>query len=134
MAELEHKMGEQTFWDNPDAAQKTAQAVTQLKDEVGIFRSLESRVEDLEVLWEMAMEEEDASLQEEMEASLVKARADVEHLELGMLLSGEYDANNAILTLHAGAGGTEAQDWTSMLLRMFSRFAEREGYSVEMLD
>lgn len=127
-------MGEQTFWDNPDAAQKTAQAVTQLKDEVGIFRSLESRVEDLEVLWEMAMEEEDASLQEEMEASLVKARADVEHLELGMLLSGEYDANNAILTLHAGAGGTEAQDWTSMLLRMFSRFAEREGYSVEMLD
>ena len=63
-----------------------------------------------------------------------KAKADVEHLEMGMLLCEEYDANNAILTLHAGAGGTEAQDWTSMLLRMFTRFAEREGYKVEMLD
>ena len=70
----------------------------------------------------------------EMEETLVSIRTDVEHLELGMLLNGEYDANNAILTLHAGAGGTEAQDWTSMLLRMFSRFAEREGYEVEMLD
>lgn len=127
-------MGEQTFWDNPDEAQKTAQSVTQLKDEVNIFRSLEQQVEDLEVLWEMAMEDEGDSLKEEIEESLEKAKASVEHLELGMLLSGEYDANNAILTLHAGAGGTEAQDWTSMLLRMFGRFAEREGYSVEMLD
>jgi len=65
---------------------------------------------------------------------LTSVRADIEHLELGMLLSGEYDANNAILTLHAGAGGTEAQDWTSMLLRMFGRFAERSGYSVDVLD
>ncbi len=65
---------------------------------------------------------------------MTSVRADIEHLELGMLLSGEYDANNAILTLHAGAGGTEAQDWTSMLLRMFGRFAERSGYSVDVLD
>ena len=80
------------------------------------------------------MEENDDSIQDEMEESLAKAKADVEHLEMGMLLCEEYDANNAILTLHAGAGGTEAQDWTSMLLRMFTRFAEREGYQVEMLD
>ena len=80
------------------------------------------------------MEEEDADIVGEIEQSLTSVRADIEHLELGMLLSGEYDANNAILTLHAGAGGTEAQDWTSMLLRMFGRFAERSGYSVDVLD
>jgi len=127
-------MGEPNFWDNPEEAQKVAQVVTQLKDEVGIFRSLERRSEDLEVMLELAMEEEDADLVGEIEQSLTSVRADIEHLELGMLLSGEYDANNAILTLHAGAGGTEAQDWTSMLLRMFGRFAERSGYSVDVLD
>lgn len=127
-------MGEPSFWDNPDEAQKVAQVVTQLKDEVGIFRSLERRTEDLEVMWELAMEEEDADIVGEIEQSLTSVRADIEHLELGMLLSGEYDANNAILTLHAGAGGTEAQDWTSMLLRMFGRFAERSGFSVDVLD
>ena len=127
-------MGEPNFWDNPDEAQKVAQIVTQLKDEVGIFRSLERRSEDLEVMLELAMEEEDADIVGEIEQSLTSVRADIEHLELGMLLSGEYDANNAILTLHAGAGGTEAQDWTSMLLRMFGRFAERSGYSVDVLD
>lgn len=127
-------MGEPSFWDNPDEAQKVAQVVTQLKDEVGIFRSLERRVEDLEVMWELAMEEEDADIVGEIEQSLASVRTDLEHLELGMLLSGEYDANNAILTLHAGAGGTEAQDWTSMLLRMFGRFAERSGFSVDVLD
>ena len=127
-------MGEPNFWDNPEEAQKVAQIVTQLKDEVGIFRSSERRSEDLEVMLELAMEEEDADIVGEIEQSLTSVRADIEHLELGMLLSGEYDANNAILTLHAGAGGTEAQDWTSMLLRMFGRFAERSGYSVDVLD
>lgn len=127
-------MGEPSFWDNPEEAQKVAQIVTQLRDEIGTYRSLENRVEDLEVMWELAMEEEDAGLVGEIEQSLASIRVDVEHLELGMLLSGEYDANNAILTLHAGAGGTEAQDWTSMLLRMFGRFAERSGYSVDVLD
>lgn len=127
-------MGEPNFWDNPDEAQKVAQVVTQLKDEVGIFRSLERRAEDLEVMLELAMEEEDADIVGEIEQSLTSVRADIEHLELGMLLSGEYDTNNAILTLHAGAGGTEAQDWTSMLLRMFGRFAERSGFNVDVLD
>ena len=127
-------MGEPNFWDNPDEAQKVAHVVTQLKDEVGIFRSLERRAEDLEVMLELAMEEEDADIVGEIEQSLTSVRADIEHLELGMLLSGEYDTNNAILTLHAGAGGTEAQDWTSMLLRMFGRFAERSGFNVDVLD
>ena len=115
------------FWDNPDAAQKTAQAVTQLKEEVGIVHNLEQRLDDLEVMVELALEEPESGMEEELEAGLEAAKAEIEHLELGMLLNGEYDANNAILTLHAGAGGTEAQDWTSMLLRMFTRYAERQA-------
>lgn len=96
-------MGAPGFWDEPETAQKTAQAVTQLKEEVETFRSLETRVEDMEVLCELALEEDDESLLPEMEETLASIRTDVEHLELGMLLNGEYDANNAILTLHAGA-------------------------------
>lgn len=127
-------MGDPTFWDDPDAAQKTAQDVNALKEEVDGFHKLSGNLDDLEALWEMASEEGDDSLLPEMDDLLATVKADLEHLELGMLLSGEYDANNAILTLHAGAGGTEAQDWTSMLLRMFTRFAEKNGFSIEMLD
>lgn len=105
-----------------------------LKSEVEEYDTLATDLDDLEVLQEMAAEAQDASLIPELDELLDKVREGVQHLELGMLLSEEYDANNAILTLHAGAGGTEAQDWTSMLLRMFTRFAERNGYQVEMLD
>ena len=116
-------MGAPDFWDNPDAAQKTAQAVTQLKEEVGIVHNLEQRLDDLEVMVELALEEPESGMEEELEAGLEAAKAEIEHLELGMLLNGEYDANNAILTLHA-----------SMLLRMFTRYAERQGFAIEMLD
>ena len=94
-------MGAPDFWDNPDAAQKTAQAVTQLKEEVGIVHNLEQRLDDLEVMVELALEEPESGMEEELEAGLEAAKAEIEHLELGMLLNGEYDANNAILTLHA---------------------------------
>lgn len=127
-------MGDPTFWDDPDKAQKIAQDVNNLKAEVDGFHKLVGGVDDLEALLEMAMEENDESLIPEMEELLAKNKKELEHLELGMLLSGEYDSNNAILTLHAGAGGTEAQDWTSMLLRMFVRFAEKNGFAVETLD
>lgn len=127
-------MGDPTFWDDPENAQKTAQDVNSLKEEVDGFHKLSAGVDDLEALQEMASEENDESLLPEMDELLAKCRSELEHLELGMLLSGEYDANNAILTLHAGAGGTEAQDWTSMLLRMFTRFAEQNGFALEMLD
>ena len=127
-------MGDPTFWDDPEKAQKTAQDVNSLKEEVDGFHKLSAGVDDLEALQEMAAEENDESLLPEMDELLAKCRSELEHLELGMLLSGEYDANNAILTLHAGAGGTEAQDWTSMLLRMFTRFAEQNGFALEMLD
>lgn len=127
-------MGDPTFWDDPEKAQKNAQDVNSLKEEVDGFHKLSAGVDDLEALQEMAAEENDESLLPEMDELLAKCRSELEHLELGMLLSGEYDANNAILTLHAGAGGTEAQDWTSMLLRMFTRFAEQNGFALEMLD
>ena len=127
-------MGEASFWDNPELAQKVSKEVNDLKAEVEGYKALVGKVEDLDTMRELAQEENDESLIPEMEKELNLSREELEHLELGMLLSGEYDANNAILTLHAGAGGTEAQDWTSMLLRMFTRFAERSGYQVEMLD
>lgn len=127
-------MGDPTFWDDPEKAQKTAQDVNALKEEVDGFHKLSANIDDLEALWEMATEENDESLLPEMDELLQRSKEDLEHLELGMLLSGEFDANNAILTLHAGAGGTEAQDWTSMLLRMFVRFAEKNNFSVETLD
>lgn len=127
-------MGDPTFWDDPEKAQKTAQDVNALKEEVDGFHKLSANIDDLEALWEMATEENNESLLPEMDELLQRSKEELEHLELGMLLSGEFDANNAILTLHAGAGGTEAQDWTSMLLRMFVRFAEKNNFSVETLD
>ncbi len=127
-------MGSPDFWDDPAKASATSKEVDALKSEVEEYDTLATDLDDLEVLQEMAAEAQDASLIPELDELLDKVREGVQHLELGMLLSEEYDANNAILTLHAGAGGTEAQDWTSMLLRMFTRFAERNGYQVEMLD
>lgn len=127
-------MGDPTFWDDPEKAQKTAQDVNALKEEVDGFHKLGTDIDDLEALWEIASEENDESLVPEMDQLLEQIRNTLEHLELGMLLSGEYDGNNAMLTLHAGAGGTEAQDWTSMLLRMFTRFAEQNGFTIEMMD
>ena len=127
-------MSDPTFWDDPEKANKIAKDVDSLKIEVEGFHKLTVSVDDLEALQEMAAEEDDESLIPEMDELLSSCREELEHLELGLLLSGEYDANNAILTLHAGAGGTEAQDWTSMLLRMFTRFAEKNGFELELLD
>ena len=132
--DLDYQMAAPGFWDDPDKAQKVAQEANNLKSEVDTFTSLETKVDDLDTLWEMAMEEKDDTLVSEMESELEGAKHTLSELELGMLLSDEYDANNAIMNLHAGAGGTEAQDWTGMLLRMFTRYAEGMGFEVELLD
>ncbi len=132
--DLDYQMAAPGFWDDPDKAQKVAQEANNLKSEVDTFTSLETKVDDLDTLWEMAMEEKDDTLVSEMESELGGAKHTLSELELGMLLSDEYDANNAIMNLHAGAGGTEAQDWTGMLLRMFTRYAEGKGFEVELLD
>ena len=134
IAELEYKMGEPTFWDDAEEAQKINQELNDVKISVDKFKSLKAKFEDAQTLWEMAMEDDDESLEEEIKDALDKVADGLENLQLEVLLSGPYDANNAILTLHAGAGGTEAQDWTQMLLRMYGRWAERHGFTVETAD
>lgn len=131
---LEDQMGGPGFWDNPEAAQKVAQELNALKDTVTQYTSLKERHSDMAVLWELGMEEGDESVYAEVTGALDSITQDLEHLQLTLLLSGEYDRNNAILTLHAGAGGTEAQDWAQMLLRMYVRWAEKAGYKVETMD
>ena len=134
IAELEYKMGEPTFWDDAEAAQKINQELADLKSGVDKYKALRSKHEDAETLLEMGLEEDDPSMEEDVKAELDEVAEGLEALQLEVLLSGPYDANNAILTLHAGAGGTEAQDWTQMLLRMYGRWAERHGFTVETAD
>ena len=134
IAELEYKMGEPTFWDDAEEAQKINQELNDVKISVDKYKNLKTKFEDAQTLWEMAVEDEDTSLEDEIKEDLDKVADGLENLQLEVLLSGPYDANNAILTLHAGAGGTEAQDWTQMLLRMYGRWAERHGFTVETAD
>lgn len=134
IAELEYKMGEPSFWDDAAAAQKLNQELAALKGGVDTYRDLMAKYEDAETLYEMGIEENDASMEVDIRAELTLISEGLETLQLEVLLSGEYDANDAILTLHAGAGGTEAQDWTQMLLRMYGRWAERHGFTVDTAD
>ena len=134
IAELEYKMGEPSFWDDTAAAQKLNQELAALKGGVDTYKGLMAKYEDAETLYEMGIEEGDASMEDDIRAELDLIAEGLETLQLEVLLSGDYDANNAILTLHAGAGGTEAQDWTQMLLRMYGRWAERHGFTVETAD
>ncbi len=122
------------FWDDPAVAQKVAQQVTALKESLETYRDLNRRFSDAHTLWELGMDEQDDSVYQEVESAINDINRDIEHLEMSLMLSGEYDGNNAILTLHAGAGGTEAQDWAQMLLRMFVRWAENNGFKVQTLD
>ena len=131
---LENKIQAPGFWDDPAEAQKVMQELTGLKDSVETFQRMSRRHEDVYTLWQLGMDEQDDSVYNDVYEGLKSLRIELEHMELSLLLSGEYDANNAIITLHAGAGGTEAQDWAQMLLRMYVRWAERSGYKVETLD
>ncbi len=110
------------------------QELKNLKDTVDEFRGLEEKKEEIEILLEMGYEENDASVIPEIEEALQALTDKLEEMRLATLLSGEYDGDNAILTLHAGAGGTESCDWAGMLYRMYMRWAERKGYSTEVLD
>ena len=134
IAELEYKMGEPTFWDDAEEAQKINQELAAIKGSVDKYKEIVAKTDDAQALLEMALEEGDTSLESEVQAEFEAIKTAVRELELEVLLSGPYDANNAILTLHAGAGGTEAQDWTQMLLRMYGRWAERHGFSVVTAD
>jgi len=122
------------FWDDPDTSNKQMKELKNLKDVVDTYGQLEQAVEDIETLLEMGYEENDASLIPEIREELDSFIAKFEEIRISTLLSDEYDHHNAILKLNAGAGGTESCDWCSMLYRMYTRWAERKGYAVEVLD
>lgn len=122
------------FWNDQEQAQKVINEANTLKDQVNEFKEMNELYENLELTYELVKEENDAELQAELETELEKLTNRLDQYELQLLLSDEYDKNNAILELHPGAGGTESQDWGSMLLRMYTRWAESKGFKVETLD
>lgn len=122
------------FWDDLEKSQKILKKSKALKNKVDSYESLKNEYDDTLTMVEMAIEEDDESVYPELNSSFSNIKERLESLTLETLLSGPYDKNNAIVTLHAGAGGTEAQDWVEMLLRMYTRYAERREFSVETLD
>jgi peptide chain release factor 2 len=127
-------MNEPGFWDSPEKSQEYVKELNTLKNTVNDYKQLESEFEDVQVFLDMGYEENDPAIVPEVQEALDKFVEHYETLRLTTLLSGPYDKDNAILTLHAGAGGTESCDWASMLCRMYMRYAEKKGYSCEMLD
>src|SRR5690606_3732105 len=129
---LDNIMAQPEFWNDLDKAQKVSKKAQNLKDEIEDFKKLESIFEDLDVAIELS--EEDSTMMEQVDEILQVIEKKVDEFQLKMLLSGKYDHANAFLTIHPGAGGTESQDWASMLLRMYIRWAEKNGYEIETLD
>ena len=134
ISELEAESSKEGFWSDLERSQKVQKRMKQLQQKCEKYEKLCSTWDDLMVICEMALEENDDSMLSELETGYAKLESDLEAMRLSTLLSGEYDANNAILTLHPGAGGTEAQDWAQMLYRMYTRWAERHGYSYTLMD
>ena len=134
IAKLEAESSEDGFWSDIERSQKVQKRMKQLQNKVGGYEKLCSKWDDLMAICEMAIEEGDDSMLDELRGDYAKLEGDLEAMRLSTLLSGEYDANNAILTIHPGAGGTEAQDWAQMLYRMYTRWAERHGYTYTLLD
>lgn len=132
--ELEKTMEDQHFWDDAKESAKVIKEVKGLKDTIEAFSKLESLYEDVETLIEMGYEEEDESIVEEVKESFTQLEKQLDDMTVSTLLSDEYDKDNAILTIHAGAGGTESCDWASMLYRMYCRYADSKGFSYEVLD
>ena len=131
---LEDEAAQEGFWDNLENSQKVTQRTSKLKNRVAEYDSLASAYEDAMVMIELADEEGDESLFDECKESVDEVKSKLDTMTLSTLLSGEYDEKNALLTFHAGAGGTEAQDWAQMLFRMYCRWGERHGFKVKTLD
>ena len=132
--ELQREMEAPDFWDDPEKATEKTQKLSSLKADVEGYQDLKDRYQDILDIIELANEEDDRSMIPEVERDYDLFVKDLENLQIKTLLSGEYDTENAIITLHAGAGGTEAMDWTSMLYRMYTRWADQHGFKVEVLD
>ena len=134
LSELQIETEQEGFWNDVERSQRIAQKIKRLENKIKKYDHLVSDWEDTLTLCEMAQEEDDASQLDEVASGYETLEKEVSERRLAALLTGEYDANNAILTFHAGAGGTEAQDWTEMLYRMYTRWAERHGFTYQLLD
>ncbi len=134
IAELEAESAKEGFWNDLDRSQKVQKRMKQLQQKCEKYEKLQSTWEDLMTICEMAPEENDDSMLGELETDYAKLEGELEAMRLSTLLSGEYDANNVILSIHPGAGGTEAQDWAQMLYRMYTRWAERHGFTYTLMD
>ena len=127
-------MTEPDFWDDQNKAQDVIDKNNALKSVVYGYHELEEEVEDMTATWELLQEELDDDVKSDLEQNVLDFKEKVDQFELQLLLDGPHDANNAILELHPGAGGTESQDWASMLLRMYQRYGEQQGFKVETVD
>ncbi len=134
IAKLEEESGAEGFWNDLENSQKVLQRIKRLKNKCAGYDKLQASWDDLWTICEMALEENDESMLPELMEGYSKLESELETARLSALLTGEYDASNAILSIHAGAGGTEAQDWAQMLYRMYTRWAERHGYTYKILD
>ncbi|WP_141263795.1 MULTISPECIES: peptide chain release factor 2 [unclassified Neomoorella] len=131
---LEKEMLKPGFWEDRGRAEAVGKRLNYLKEKLARYQELERKYTDVRELWQLALAEEDTSMEEEIAKELAAVESQVEKELLATLLNGRYDSHNAILSLHPGAGGTESQDWAAMLLRMYNRWAEDHGYQVELLD
>lgn len=122
------------FWDDVDEAKKTNRRISRLRETIEEWRSFDKDLEETETLLELAVEENDPDALQEAEAAVNKLKNRIDHFELECMFTGEHDANNAILAINAGAGGTEAQDWVEMLMRMYLRWTENKGFQADILD
>ncbi|HIQ86536.1 MAG TPA: PCRF domain-containing protein, partial [Candidatus Scatomorpha gallistercoris] len=134
IASLEAESTKEGFWNDVNNSQKVQKRLKQLQNKVAKYEKLCAQWDDLMTICDMAIEENDDSMLDELKSGYAEFEETLESMRLSTLLSGEYDANNAILTIHPGAGGTEAQDWAQMLYRMYTRWAERHGYTYTLLD
>ena len=132
LSELEQEASRPDLWDDPDGARRVTTELSRVKSDVDELAGLEARVSDTETLYQLSMEEDDDSVEAELDEALASIARELDQLELRSLFSGEHDELDAVCEIHAGAGGTDAQDWAEMMLRMYLRWAERRGFSVEV--
>ncbi len=133
-AAFEETTTDVNFWNDQENSSKVLRQIKQMKDKIAEYNALEGKLEDTIALAELAIEANDESMVAEVEADVRSVEEEEERMRIEILLSGEYDANNAIISFHPGAGGTEAQDWAQMLYRMYTRWGERHGYNVKLID
>lgn len=134
LKELEKETTSQEFWENQQNTSKVLKRITEIKNKIEEYKVAKNNLDNLIDLVDLLKTEKDEQLEVELEKNMLALKKDIDKLEISTLLSGKYDINNAIITLHPGAGGTEAQDWVEMLYRMYTRWANANGYKVEELD